>query len=128
MNKLCKSFYVDDLITGAEDEEQAYQLFINFKTMLKDGCFQVHLEFPIITDQSQSENVTVHPPDGSVLTMETYSSSTLGPGQRMQLGEQKVLGVRWNVSSDQIVVNLDEIASTARVLEPTKRNVISLVG
>ena len=36
--------------------------------------------------------------------------------------------MRWNVSSDQIVVNLDEIASTARVLEPTKRNVVSLVG
>ena len=70
----------------------------------------------------------MHPPDGSVLTVEleeTYSSSTIGPGQ---LGEQKVVGVRWSVSSDQIVVNLDEIALTARVLEPIKRNVVSLHG
>ena len=37
-----------------------------------------------------------------------------------------MLGVRWNVSPDQIVVNLDEIVSTAQVLEPTKRNVVKI--
>ena len=43
-------------------------------------------------------------------------------------GEQKVLGINWNVSSDQIVFSLDELAAETRQLEPTKRNVISLIG
>ena len=59
---------------------------------------------------------------------ESYSSSVLGAGQEMHSGEQKVLGVRWNVSSDQIVLNLDEVASISITLEPTKRNIVSLVG
>ena len=59
---------------------------------------------------------------------ESYSSSVLGTGQELHSGEQKVLGVRWNVSSDQIVLNLDEVASILLTLEPTKRNIVSLVG
>ena len=91
VNKLCKSFYVDDVITGAEDEEQAYQLFVNSKTMLKDGGFNLR-KFTSNSPSLQTRvgpnetNVTMHPPDGSVLTLEseeTYSSSTLEPGQRI---------------------------------------------
>ena len=59
---------------------------------------------------------------------ETYSSSTVGHSQRIHLGEQRVLGVRWNVVLDHFVVNLDDIAIAARELQPTKRNVVSLVG
>ena len=36
--------------------------------------------------------------------------------------------MNWNVSSDQIVFSLDELAEQARRLEPIKRNVISLIG
>ena len=38
------------------------------------------------------------------------------------------MGVRWNVNTDQFVVSLNEIARLARSLEPTKRNIVSLVG
>lgn len=57
---------------------------------------------------------------------ESYSSSTLGGGQKLCRGEQKVLGVRWDLSTDQLVINLDDIAATS--LSPTKRNIVSLVG
>ena len=46
----------------------------------------------------------------------------------LQDGERKVLGITWNVSSDQIIFSLDELAEQDRWLEPTKRNVISLTG
>ena len=59
---------------------------------------------------------------------ETFSQATLGGSQRLHAGEQKVLGVNWNVSSDQIIFSLEELADQARSLEPTKRNVISLIG
>ena len=39
--KLCRSFYVDDFISGAADEEQAYQLFVKSTEMMKDGGFNL---------------------------------------------------------------------------------------
>jgi hypothetical protein len=39
-----------------------------------------------------------------------------------------VLGVPWNVPRDQLVFSLDGVAETAKRLNPTKRNVISLIG
>ena len=59
---------------------------------------------------------------------ESYSCSTLGGVQKLCHEEQKVLGIRWNLSSDQLVINLDDIASAAMSLSPTKRNIVSLVG
>ena len=46
----------------------------------------------------------------------------------MSAGEKKVLGVRWNLAADQFIVSLEEIASMALDLEPTKRQIVSLVG
>ena len=58
---------------------------------------------------------------------ETYASSTLGLGQPMRSGEQKVLGVRWNICSDEFVVSLTEIASAAQAIDPSKHNIVGLV-
>ena len=52
---------------------------------------------------------------------ETYAEANLGPGQKANQGEKKVLGVRWDLASDRFVVSL---GITAASLEPTKRNII----
>ena len=36
--------------------------------------------------------------------------------------------MQWNNSADQLVMDLEEIASTAALLDPTKRAIVSLVG
>ena len=56
--------------------------------------------------------------------LETFS---LGGGQGLKEGEQKVLGINWHVSSNQIIFTLGELAEHARGLEPTKRNIVSLI-
>ena len=62
-------------------------------------------------------------------TEETYAASTLGSEQPVDLGERKVLGVCWNLSSDQLLVSLEEIVSDASSLQPpTKRAIVSLIG
>lgn len=50
------------------------------------------------------------------------------PAQKVHSGGRKVLGVRLNNATDQLVMDLEVIASTAAVLEPTKRAIVSLVG
>ena len=41
---------------------------------------------------------------------------------------QKVLGMRWNMSEDTLVFSLHDIAEQAKKLHSTKRNVVSLIG
>ena len=105
--------------------------------MLKDGGFNLRKfcsNSAALQKRVDKDNVSPapkHHASGSSLTEgseETYSSSTLGRGQKIHLGEQKVLGVRWNVELDHFVINLDDIAIAARELQPTKRNIVSLVG
>ena len=134
IDKLLKSFYVDDLITGACNEEEAYQLYQSAKEVLKSGGFNLRKfvsncaelqskidEIEAIGQQQETSN-RIAEADG------TYTESNLCPGQATCVGEKKVLGVRWNVKNDQLVMSLHSLASTAADLEPSKRNIVSLVG
>ena len=53
--------------------------------------------------------------------------NTLGDEQYLQ-EEHKVLGVHWNIIEDRLVLNINHIAESARTLEPSKRNIVSLVS
>ena len=132
MKKLCKSFYVDDLVTGAGDEESAYELFVNSKMMLKEGRFNLRKfnsnSASLQTRVKHDDIIPIPDQSGVAMESESYASLTPAPGQETRSGEQKVLGVRWNVSSDCLVLDFAEIASATRVLEPTKSDIVSLVG
>ena len=39
-----------------------------------------------------------------------------------------MLGGNWNINADKIVFVLDEVAEESKRLEPTKRNVMHLIG
>ena len=67
-------------------------------------------------------------PHESAESDETYASSTLGLGQPMRSRDQKVLGVQWNICSDEFVVGLTKIASATQAIDPTKRSIIGRVG
>ena len=54
--------------------------------------------------------------------------ATLGTTQISLVGEQKVIGIRWNVSSDCFMLSIQDIAHLANQIEPTKRHIVSVVG
>ena len=58
---------------------------------------------------------------------ETYVEATLPLAVNTHSGEQ-VLGVRWDVMRDRLIFDFREIAQVAQNLDPTKRNVISIMG
>ena len=64
----------------------------------------------------------------SLLKLKKPADTILGPTQRVHSGERKVLGVCWNNATDQLVMGLEETASAATTLEPTKRAIVSLVS
>ena len=59
---------------------------------------------------------------------ENYTQITLGRSQRAAKQERKVLGVRWAVQSDELVFDPGDILKLTNQVEPTKRQVVSLVS
>ena len=131
---LSRSMYVDDVISGAQDELQGEQLYLKSKEVLKDRGFNLR-KFVTNLDVLQ-QRIDAHdemheqqrPPPLVAHSEETYSKSTLGTAQSLQSGEQKVLGVQWNVARDQLCFGFTDIAHCAAILEPSKRNLVSIVG
>ena len=132
VSKVLRSIYVDDIVTGSHSEDEAYELCTGAKTLLKSGAFNLRkflsnsrsLQTKIDEEESSNRSNTAEPSDSK----ETFTQATLGVPQGLCDSEHKVLGITWNVSSDQILFSLTNLAKQAKNLEPTKRNVISLTG
>ena len=132
--KLLNGFYVDDLITGASDEAEAYHLYQTSKEIMKAGGFNLRkfvsnspsllskISDTEVPDKQQTAQASTSEAD------ETFVESNLGPGQNQVDGRKKVLGVCWDVVSDCFVMSFEIVASAAMALEPTKRNIVGLVG
>ena len=61
-------------------------------------------------------------------TDETYTQATLGIAPTLGDEEHKILGVPWNPTSDCLIFDVAELVRLAKHLQPTKQNVISLIG
>ena len=79
------------------------------------------------TDQIKSP-LDLSKGDSVIEEDKTYAKSMLGTTEESSSAEQKVLSVRWNFVSDHFVFDLREIATLARNIEPTKRNVVSVTA
>ena len=77
-----------------------------------------------------TENVQTNNPEKQLCNNldETYAKSTIRPDCHIRPGDQKILGVCWNVPSDSLLFSFDGHASLAARIEPTKRNVVSVVS
>lgn len=102
VRKLAKSTYVDDIISiisGAKDEQQAYQLYLQSKGILKDGGFNLRKfvtnSGPLQQRIDAKEEVPHLQMDPMPVSHsdETYTQATLGTAQPTQFGEQRLLGV-----------------------------------
>ena len=76
-------------------------------------------------NQLEGFTVTSNAPLSVSYSDETYTKATLGTAQP---GEQRILGVHWEVSRDQLHFRFDNNARLATELEPTKRRLVSIVG
>ena len=129
---LTRSMYVDDVVFGADTEEDAYALFKNSKEVLGHGSFNLRkfvTNSPTLQEAiriEESTQPTIEPID-TIENGETYVESML-PAPCRLYDEQRVLGVRWNVQQDQLIFSLDALARIAVQVDPTKRNVVSMIG
>ncbi|XP_011410528.1 PREDICTED: uncharacterized protein LOC100633078 [Amphimedon queenslandica] len=131
VNKLLRSFYVDDLVTGAKTEEEAFLLYSDAKDLMKKGGFNL-CKFCSNSEVLQKKidllERRVSGPSIVDNKEKTYAQSVLQNSQKSSEGEKKILGVLWNVISDDIVLNFCNIFDKANESEPSKRHIVSLAG
>ena len=85
VKKLIESFYVDDVVTGASTEEEAFQLYTESKSILKDGAFNLRKFRTNSPSLQQKIDSTDNPPSEpqpehfDPVMDETYADITLAP-------------------------------------------------
>ena len=130
VTSILHSIYVDDVVFGAEDEEGAYKLYHESKEIMQEGSFNLRkytTSCPSLQariDQEEGLDATTRSSD----SLETFAKTTLGGNPPEKGSEQKILGVSWNTHSDSLVFDVRELVERAVKLEPTKRNIISMIG
>ena len=119
VNHLLESTYVDDIISGANTGEEAFDLYTKAKVIFRQGGFNLRKFLSnsrVLQTRIDAAEKTPHPDS---------STRSLSPCVR---GETKVLGVTWDPDCDTLIFDVSEITAAAADLQPTKRNVVSLIG
>lgn len=137
------SLYVDDLVTGAEDEAKALHVYQTSKKVMAEGSFnlrkwhsnspkllkklnEIEIESKFETDDSESSQLI---PQAIVQEDETYTKSTIGStstGNEEKV--MKLLGVSWNCQSDELLFNLSDLIDYVKSLPVTKRSLLRLTA
>ena len=132
---LLNSFYVDDLVSGAENTEKAFELYMESKNCLSKGAFHLRKWASNSSEllekiENDSLQVSTSAASKGVLEdTETYAKLTVGqPMGTKQVGEHKVLGIPWNCVSDKLCFNLESIVQCAEEVVPTKRNILKVIA
>ncbi len=134
VQKLLRSTYVDDIITGANTEEAAFDLYTRAKGMFRAGGFNLRkfvTNSPSLQHQNDQHEGTPRPVSvqGLSYSDETYAKTTLGTASVEGTRDLKILGVSWNPSDDSLLFDVSELARQANNLQPTtKRNIVSFIG
>ena len=121
VNKFRRSVYMDDLASGARDVDSAYNFYIKLKLRLAEVSFNLRkfeTNSPELWERiAENEwSLCQEPPA-------TKSRSNILPTETV---ERQVLGVRWNVTTDQLVFDVSDIYRLMKDTKPTKRNAVSL--
>ena len=132
---LSRSTYVDDIVGGADSEDDAFRLYIESKEVLSHGSFNLRKflsNSAQLQNQMDEKEATLTPRDPAEELIrsseESFSEVTLPTDPISHPGEHKVLGVQWDIQNDQLVFDLRILGERATGLQPTKRNTVSLIG
>ena len=126
VKKVKDSLYIDDLVSGTSTVEEAFDLFKRAKDRLRAGGFLMHKWKS--NDNKLLEAIKVETKEVKESTEQevTYAKESLGTNINEE--EDKVLGVKWNRVEDNLVYDFKETIERAESLEPTKRNILSIIA
>ena len=119
------------LCVGQTKSSEAYALY---KEILSHESQEIYNKLSFLQSLVDSQEASLTNPQGTkphsnvVEADETYMEATFPTSSNKHPIEQKVLGVRWNVSFDRLVFSLEAMLKATTTAELTKRVVISPIG
>ena len=123
VSKFIDDLYVDDTTSGCESVSEGKEFYFTASKLLKEGAFELRKWQS--SDQQLQEFFDKHQhqvPSG-VNDDLTFSQTQLGTSDTTQ---NRVLGVSWDVKSDEFVFDFSMIVSSAKMTAMTKRKVLKL--
>jgi len=135
---MTRATYVDDVSTGAETVDKAYELYLKSKVRLAEGGFNLRkfvtnsaeLRQQIEDNEANIEKCMNSTSESHNLSVDTHTDEThLNQVQSSECTtEHKILGVQWNFNEDNFIYDLNSLGMYASNLEPTKRNVAAVAA
>ena len=123
---------MDDLINGGENQQRALKVYELSKACLEKGGFNLRKwrtsdpELQSLIDEIEAKQ---QPPKAETKfeSDETsYAKKVTGGVESLEPSEQKVLGVKWNYESDELLLTFDKLIELSKTMTPTKRNLLKL--
>ena len=135
VDKLLKSLYVDDLISGSNSIKEAFELFLKSKACLSEASFHLRKwvssgkELMSLIQMSEATQAHDNPVQSRVVEdQSTFAKLSIGQLETLDGGESKVLGHLWNRSEDTFIFKFDKLVKIAQALSATKRNVLKVAA
>jgi len=136
VNCLKNSLYVDDFVSGAENEETAFQIYKDAKGIMSAGGFNLRKwnsnSQNLVQSINSSESTCTTKQDNEKITNPavteedlSYAKTTVAQETSVMEDKQvKILGIIWNFETDEFLFNLTEVIKYARSLPFTKRSLL----
>ena len=133
-----RSLYVDDLVTGEITVEKAYAIYERSKKVMSEGGFNLRkwktnsreLRYKIAQDEAVNQGDTGQQSVGKIQEDdESYAKSTTGTvSSASKESVVKVLGLNWNIHTDEFYFECDELYDYAVSLPLSKRSVLKVTA
>ena len=135
VEKLLKSLYVDDLVSGSNSVKEAFELFLKSKACLSEASFHLRKwassskELMSLIHMSEATQAHDNPIQSRVAEdQSTFAKLSIGQLETLDGGENKVLGHLWNRNEDTFIFKFDKLVKIAQALSATKRNVLKVAA
>ena len=131
-----KSLYVDDLLTGADNVQEGFELYQDSKELMAKGAFNLRKSnsnsnelLQLINNKEESVAQTKTEKSNSVVEEEdeSFIKSTVGPTRTADT-LVKTLGVCWNTATDEISFDFTMLIESANTMQATKRSLLQLTA
>eukprot|EP00794_Sanderia_malayensis_P012189 gene12189-biopygen9725 len=128
--KMKESFYVDDMISGANNRKEAFDLYLKAKGRMKEGGFRLRKWKTSDVELSQkikeSEGMNECQPGQAGGEEMSYAKEMLGV-EKASDSKTKVLGLIWDSCKDNLEFKLSKVSNASNE-QPTKRGILSTLG
>ena len=127
---LKKSLYVDDFMSGADNEKKAYEVSSNAKLIMKEGAFNLRKWNTNSSNLKKKFSEESSPNSTNVRPVteedESYAKTMTGTTTNTNSNTVKVLGSIWDSESDTLQFNFVDLINEAKSLPPTKRFLLKI--